>query len=58
MRRTQQSTRGMAVAIEERSGWNEEREAEGEGGTPFFDLPIFLVSHLIPMGPVQPTGTQ
>ena len=48
----------MAETIEERSGWNEEREAEGKGGTPFFDLPIFLVSHLIPMGLVQPTGTQ
>ena len=48
----------MATAIEERSGQNEERGAEGEGGTPFFDLPIFLVSYLIPMGPVQLTGTQ
>ena len=48
----------MATAIEERSGQNEERGAEGEGGIPFFDLPIFLVSHLIPMGPVQLTGTQ
>ena len=48
----------MAAAIEERSGQNEERGAEGEGGTPFFDLPIFLVSYLIPMGPVQLTGTQ
>ena len=48
----------MAVAIEERSGWNEEREAEGEGGTPFFDLPIFLVLYLISMGPVQLMGTQ
>ena len=48
----------MAVAIKERSGRNEEREAEGEGGTPFFDLPIFLFSYLTPMGPVQLTGTQ
>ena len=48
----------MAAAIEERSGQSEEREAEGEGGIPFFDLLIFLVSHLIPMGPVQLTGTQ
>ena len=48
----------MAAAIEERSGWNEEREAEGKGGPPFFDLPIYLVSYLIPIGPVQLTGTQ
>ena len=48
----------MVAAIEERSGQSEERRAEGEGDIPFFDLPIFLVSYLIPMGPVQLTGTQ
>ena len=48
----------MVAAIEECSGQNEERGAEGEGGIPFFDLPLFLVSHLTPMGPNQLTGTQ
>ena len=55
MARTQQ----IAIEIEERSGYNEERWIEGEGGLVFPPLTCMsLFLFLVPMGMVQLTGTQ